>query len=232
MSSKLYRHAAISGKNTSGILHMRITLLLFCLMACCKPACCQVYIEPFAGYQKDLNNKNFQLLNTGIQLAYTRSRRYEMIFQLQKSWPTGGNSSDSAFTLNPNLPLYSAAVKQTRPWAITAAFGNRIKILGTHSKNSVNIKIFTGFVYQRVSVRYQYDKTNYIVLNPDKTLQAAGVFLSGGLEYMRQLPTGRLFGEINFSTPPATGKLNYPYSFNLMAAFSVNIGYAILLKNK
>jgi hypothetical protein len=210
---------------------MRRAFLLCLAIACCKMVCGQVYIEPFAGYQKDLNNRNFHLLNTGVQLAYTKSRRYEMIFQLQKSWPTGGNSSDSSFTVNPNLPLYSAAVKQTRPWAITAAFGNRLKILGDN-KNGLNIKLYAGFVYQRIGVRYQYDKANYIILNPDKTLQAAGVFLSGGLEYMWQLPGGRFFAEINFCTPPATGKLSYPYSFNLMAPLSVNIGYSIQLKKK
>ncbi len=211
---------------------MRSTLLFFIVMALSQISFAQVYIEPFAGYQKDLNNKNFQLLNTGVQLAYKKGRRYEMILQLQKSWPFGRHSTDSSFTLHPNLPLYSAAAKQIRPWAITAAFGNRFKILGIHSKNGVYAKVFAGFVYQRISVNYQYDKTNYIVLNPDKTLQAAGVFLSGGLEYMRQLPKGRLFGEINFSTPPATGKLDYPYSFNLMAPFSINIGYSIVLKKK
>ena len=211
---------------------MKRAILLCMAMVFCQIVYCQLYIEPFAGYQKDLNNKNFQLLNTGVQLSFIRSRRYELILQLQKSWPFSRHSADSSFTLNPNLPLYSAAAKNLRPSVITAAFGNRFKILGVHSKNGLYVKVFTGFVYQRVSVRYQYDKTNYIVVNPDKTLQAAGVFLSGGLEYMRQLPTGRLFGEINFSTPPATGKLDYPYSFNLMAPFSVNIGYSILLKNK
>lgn len=200
-------------------------------MACCLPVCCQVYIEPFAGYQKDLNNKNFQLLNTGIQMAYAKGRRYEMILQLQASWPTGKNSSDSSFTLNPSLPLYSAAVKQTRPRAITAAFGNRLKILGTGS-NRLNVKLYAGLVYQRIAVQYQYDKTNYIILNPDKTLEAAGVFLSGGLEYMRQLPSGRFFAEINICTPPATSKRSYPYSFNLLAPLSVNLGYSILLKKK
>jgi hypothetical protein len=211
---------------------MKKTLLLSMAIACCKMISAQVYLEPFAGYIKDLNNKKFQLLNTGVQLSYVKGRRYEMILQLQKSWPTGGRSSDSSFTLNPNLPLYSPAAKQLRPSSITAAFGNRFKILGSNSKNAIYAKVFTGIVYQRVSVRYQYDKNNYIILNPDKTLQAAGIFLSGGLEYMRQLPTGRLFGELNFSTPPATGKLNYPYSFNSMAPFSINIGYSILLKKK
>jgi hypothetical protein len=92
--------------------------------------------------------------------------------------------------------------------------------------------MYTGFLYQKMDVDYQYDKTNYIVLNPDKTSEVAGLFLSGGLEYMRQLKTGRLFAELNFSTPPVTGKRSYPYSFNTMAPFSINFGYSILLKNR
>ena len=211
---------------------MKTSLLLFIAIAVFNSSFAQVYIEPFAGYQKDLNNKNFNLLNAGLQLSYKKSKGYELIFQLQKSWPSARRSNDSSFTLNPNLPLYSPAAKKISPAAFTIGVGNRIKVLGRKTKTSVFAKMYTGFVYQKMGVDYQFDKTNYIVLNPDKTSELAGLFLSGGLEFMRQLKTGRLFGELNFSTPPVTGKRSYPYSFNTMAPFSINIGYSMLLKKR
>ena len=212
---------------------MRWILLIFIAAFCIPaPATGQVYLEPFAGYQKDLNNPGFHLLNTGLQLAYKKGRHYELIFQLQKSWPGARRSNDSSFTLNPALPLYTTAAKKISPAAYTAGVGHRLKILGRKTNNSVFVKIYTGVVYQHLAVDYQYDRTNYTILNPDKTLNGAGLFLSGGLEYMRQLGAGRLLAELNFSTPPLTGKRSYPYSFNFMAPFSINIGYSILLKNR
>lgn len=210
----------------------RLLLLLLPLALASKTSFSQVYLEPFAGYQNDINNKNFNLLNTGLQLTFKKGRRYELMVQVQKSWSFSNHSYDSSFTANPGLPLYAPAAKKLNPYTITAAIGNRIKLTGGRSNNSLFVKIYTGFTYQRIAVSYQYDKANYTILNPDQSVSEGGLYLSGGLEYMRQLKTGRLFCEVNISTPPLTGKLNYPYSFNLLAPLSFNIGYSIPLKKK
>ena len=48
-------------------------------------------------------------------------------------------------------------------------------------------------MYQKIKVNYQYDKSNYIVLNPDETEEQTGLYVSTGLEYMRQLQYRQVF---------------------------------------
>ena len=70
-----------------------------------------------------------------------------------------------------------------------------------------------------------------IILNPDKTINATGLFISGGFEYMRQIKNNRLFVDLNFSSPPGYNN-KYPSSFNLMAPVTLNIGYSIKISKK
>ena len=80
----------------------------------------QVFIEPFAGYQTDVNNHQFKLVNIGLQLAFKKGKRYELLFQVQKSWSKTVTIQDSSFTLNASLPLYAPAAKSMRPSSFTA----------------------------------------------------------------------------------------------------------------
>jgi hypothetical protein len=91
--------------------------------------------------------------------------------------------------------------------------------------------MYTGVMIQKTTVNYTYDKTNYIVLNPDQTRSFTGPFFSAGLEYMREIKGGRLFAELNFSTPPAV-KQSYPSSFGPAAPASLNIGYSIKISKR
>jgi hypothetical protein len=211
---------------------MRKLLTLFVIIITLIPAHAfsQFYIEPFAGYQKDFNNHANHFINSGIQAAY-KMKNYEFLFQIQKSWPQATHYQDSSFTLNSSLPLYSSAQKELNTSLFSIALGNRFKVAGGKSKNSFFIKFYTGVMLQKVSVNYQYDKTNYVILNPDQTQEIAGVFISGGLEYMRQIGKGRLFFELNFSTPPADN-YKYPESFNPVAPVSLNVGYSFKISKK
>jgi len=209
---------------------MRRTLFLLLLLALSRLSFAQVFIEPFAGYQKDLNDHKNNLINSGLQLAL-KKKKYEFLVQVQRAWPQSHSGMDSSFTLNTALPLSAAAQKTFKPSSFTMAIGNRIKVLGRHTRNSLFVKIYTGIMYQQMTVSYQYDKTNYIVLNPDQTTKNTGIYISGGLEYLRSFQTGRLFVDLNFSSPPS-GKIKYPASFDLRAPVSVNFGYSIQLSKK
>ena len=174
-----------------------ILLLLLTIVLLPKLSLSQVFIEPFGGYQVDLNNhgKN-KLINTGVQLAL-KKKKYEFLVQIQKSWPAKETSyTDSSFTINLNLPLYEPAQRKLKASSFSFGIGNRIKVAGRKSNNSLFVKLYTGVMYQKINVQYQYDKGNYVVLNPGKTEEQTGVYVSIGAEYIRQLKTGRLFFDL------------------------------------
>jgi len=211
---------------------MKIALFLAiaCIVLLPKHALSQIYVEPLAGYQKDLNNKRTYFFNTGLRAAF-RFKNYELLVQAQKSWPQSVNYSDSSYTANTALPLYSPAEKQLRTSSYSFAIGNRFKVAGRKTKNSFFISMYTGLMIQKTTVNYSYDKTNYILLNPDQTQRFTGPFFSAGLEYMREIKSGRLFAELNFSTPPLA-KSSYPSSFGPAAPASLNIGYSINISKR
>jgi hypothetical protein len=192
----------------------------------------QIYIEPILGYQKDLNNRNFHQLNTGIQSAFKLSKSYELIFQVLKSWPNSSSGKDSSFSLNPNLPLSAPAGKTFRPSTFAITIGNRIRLWDNSTGNMLNLLLNLGFCDQSIEVKYNYDKSNYTILNPDQSLDRTGVFLGGGLEYMRILKSGRIFIQLTFSTPPVADKINYSNSYNLLAPMAINVGYSFKLPKK
>ena len=201
-----------------------------CLTCFCSA---QFSIEPLVGYQIDLNNSNrYKQVNSGIQFCWNESRVYELLFQVKKSWPIASVSGDSSFTLNPNLPVYSNAEKTIRPAALSFAIGQRFKVAGKKSSNVLFILLYTGITSQEISVNYQYDKSNYTILNPDKTQTRIGPFISGGLEYMRLLKRGRCFFQVNLSTAPIRKKIKYPSSFTFVAPLSFNAGYSIKISKK
>lgn len=190
----------------------------------------QFYIEPIVGYQLDLNNQNkFKQINTAVQFTFRKNRHYELIFLLQKTWPSKSLSGDAAFSLNPALPIYTNAQKTIRASYFSLAVGHRITIVGGKTNNIFSVILYAGLNVQRFAVTYKYDKNNYTILNPDQTQQLGGLYLSGGFEYMRKLKNGRFFTQLVIASPPAR-KIKYPASFDFVAPLSLNAGYSVLIK--
>lgn len=209
----------------------KITALIIILNLLALNCAAQFYIEPVAGFQLDVNNPNsFKQVNTAVQSAFRKSRHYEIILLLQKTWPVTYTSQDSAFSTNPALPVYAHAKKTICAASFSLAVGHRLTIIGGKTNGVFSVLLYSGLNIQRFAVAYQYDKTNYTILNPDRTLNIDGFFISGGLEYLRLLKKGRLFTQLIVATPPAR-QLKYPASFGLMAPFSLNAGYSIMIKN-
>ena len=190
----------------------------------------QFFIEPIAGFQHDLNNKNFNLINTGVQFSFKKSRQYELIVLLHKSWGLPVKSVDAAYSANPAIPLMMNAAKIIKPAAVSIAIGHRITLAGKKSAHKLSALLFTGILFQRISVNYQYDKENYTILNPDRTLNRSGIYIAGGVEYMRQLKNARAFVQVIITTPPSGKESGYPASFKAMATLGINAGYSIPLK--
>lgn len=193
-------------------------------------AYCQFYVEPLAGIQKDMNNSSYSFFNSGLRATY-KIRRYEMVLQFQKSWPYSWYGTDPSFTLDTLLPVYSLAGKQIKLSSFSFAFGNRFKVIGNNQGSCLFISFYTGVMFQKASVIYSFDKNHYTILNPDQSQDLAGLFASGGLEYMWQFKKGRIFAELNFSTPPA-GNWAYPASFGVVSPLSFNVGYSFKISKK
>jgi len=209
-----------------------IILLIFFSAVIVYPTKAQIFIEPIAGFQKDFNNSKFNLVNTGLKFSFKESRHYELLVAAYRSWgfSTGGN--DIAFTVNPALPLSSIAAKKIIPSAISIALGHRIAITGNKPKDKLSLLLYTGVTFQQFAVKYQYDKENYTILNPDGPLNRNGIYMSGGIEYMRMLNKGRLFFQLLAATPPSGKESKYPNSFHAMAPVNFQAGYSVIIQPK
>ncbi len=194
----------------------------------------QIYMEPYTGFQMDLNNNNthFKQINSGVQFSFKSKGAYELVLQLQHSWPLTYNASDSAFTPNPSLPVYVNAPKKIQPSSSSFAVMHRIAVAGKNAANTFYAVLSTGLVYQKIKVSYAYDKTNYSIINPDKTQERTRGYFGLGVLYVRQLQKGRFFAEMDFNTPPIGPKIKYPSTFKFMAPAALNIGYSFKISNK
>ncbi len=192
----------------------------------------QFYVEPILGYQIDLNkNSKLKQLNTAINICWKARPKYELILQVQRSWPSSYKSSDASYTTNPALPLYAAANKNISPSALSLLIGHRIKLAGRSSNNSLFVNLSAGVSHQQIKVNYSYDKNNYTILNPDKSVNETGLCVSGGIEYMRTLKTGRVFTQLLFGGF-IHEETNYPNSFYFLVPVSLNVGYSIPISKK
>ncbi len=211
----------------------KILLLSTSLILTALSLIAQKYATPYLGYQADLNNDaRFRQVNPGCQFSFGQKSGNEFSIQLQYALPLVNASNDSSFTTNPNLPVYSAAKKTIKPATSSISLGGLIKIAGKNSANQFFIILSGGVAYQHIAVSYSLDKTNYTVLNPDKTQNLLGIFISGGIAYTHQLVNGRIVFQMLSSTPLLMRKISYPSSFKPLAPLAFNIGYSIPLKKQ
>ena len=192
----------------------------------------QFYVEPIVGYQHDLNKgSKLKQINSALNISWKVGRTLEVILQVQRSWPIAYKSSDAAFTTNPTLPVSAAANKRISPSALSLLAGQRTKIVGRATNNSLFFICYVGVSNQKIKVDYSYDKNNYTILNPDKSVNETGLYLSGGLEYMRNLKFGRIFTQL-LAGGFIHEDINYPNSFKFLVPFSFNAGYSIPIFKK
>lgn len=194
----------------------------------------QTYLEPYLGFQMDLNNTNhkFKQLNTGLQVSFKSKGTYEFALQAQYGLPITEKSAAAAYTSSPSLPVMANAAKKIKPAYASFAVQNRIAVAGGKTANTFYVVLGAGVAYQNIKVRYSYDKTNYVVLNPDKTLAVTGTYMAGGFMYIHKLQQGRIFAALNFNTPALGATTKYPSSFKFMAPASISAGYSIIINNK
>lgn len=213
---------------------MKTPLLLLIPLLAAQVSFGQWFAEPLAGFRQDMNNSDLHMFNAGVQLAWKPSRYYELLLLVQQTLPSGIKYQQAAFTSNTALPLSVNVQKTLSPSVFNVAIGNRFFMAGKHSPNKLMAKVYTGYMSEVITAEYSnYDKTNYVLLNPDKQLKVDGIFLAFGFEFIRSLGNNRVFAAVDFSTPPSGQKpADYPNSFRRMAPFTLNIGYSIALSKK
>ncbi len=204
-------------------------LLLFLLFAPCF-CTAQFYLGPLAGYQHLFSPIEKHALNTGLQAAYSLEK-VEFLLELQKSWPGGGKTNDSAFTLNSSEPTYISVDKQLNTDIFSVGLGVRVWIASLGPKDRLNLRGHLAAQFQRTKVSYDKRPDGYVLLNPDKTMTVSGPSIGAGAEYMHLFNNGRLFAELSFYSPPWGKYDGYPVSFYPLTSMSVNIGYSFLLSN-
>lgn len=211
---------------------MKQKISLAILLCSFNVCCAQTYLEIFTGYQTDINSgkTHFNLINSGFQITVKKNRRYEIMLQLQKSWGIPGNSTDVAYTANPGFPLQSTAEKTITPSVASFLLGNKFVVTGKNFPGNISFVVYGGFSYQKLKVKYQYDKNNYTILNPDRTQEGTGLFFLTGIEYMKDVKNGRFFFQVLAGPPPTMKGTSSNISFNFIAPLSFNAGYSFILK--
>lgn len=196
----------------------------------------QKFIEPIIGLAAnrkttngiDANIKQFVI---GLQVCTVKKKKFEYGFRLEAGLPQAFKSFDSSFTLNPNLSLYKSAGKTVRKTSLSFILFQHFKLFSITKKDKFSLLFNSGVSFQKTSFRYDYDKINYVILNPDKTFEQVGLQLGIGFQYLYSLKNGRIFlqGLLNF--PIISKKYSYPTIYKGLVSQSINVGYSVPLKN-
>jgi hypothetical protein len=200
----------------------------------------QKQVEPFVGYRayengqtKDDTRPTLHQLNFGIQLLKTKKDYRENGFRLNIALPFANNSVyDSSYTLNPNLPLTAVAKKTVGVYSFSISFYQKYLLLKLKKKNEISMFVHSGLAFQKLKVSYDYDKKNYVILNPVKTINSFGILLGFGLRYSRTIKTNKIFIESVTDIPIITSRNKYPSPLKVIFPVGLNIGYSIAIKNK
>lgn len=192
----------------------------------------QTYIQPNTGIQfnqktDNLVNINIKQIVVGVQICYAHKINRENGFQINIGLPISFKTYDSCFSLNPNLPFYAKADKKLSILSFSATIFQNLKLVSLSENDNLFFQFIAGVNLQKLIVNYVYDKVNYTILNPDKTLQKVGVVLGLGIQYIHNLKKGRLFLQGNVNFPTIAKKNNYPSIYKGLFVPNIVLGYSI-----
>lgn len=207
-----------------------LTLLLFSPFM----AKAQNTIEPYMGYSIDLGNeRTLSQVNIGLQYPVITHRVYQMLIGVRGGFPLNKHSrNDAAYTSEPSLPLSVTIGYEAKWYSCAISLGHRFRLISWADKNTISSFVNAGVAYQSISVNHDgYNKDEYTVLNPHRSLKKAGVFIGGGIQYRRELGMGAIFLQPEVSSPPLVESLNN-YNYKLPVPFAISIGYTVGFKKR
>jgi hypothetical protein len=200
----------------------------------------QSCFESFLGYRanengqtKDDTRPTLRQIHFGANYITPKKNNYENGYRINIALPFANNFVfDSSYTLNTNLPLNAPAKKTVQVYSFSASFIRKYLLFRVRKKNELNFLVNAGIAYQKIKVSYEYDKKNYLILNPVKTINSFGILLGFGLRYARVIKGNKIFIESVTDIPILTSKNKYPSPLKIIFPVGFNIGYSIALKNK
>lgn len=193
----------------------------------------QTYIEPFLGYAADIREKqNLHMVNSGVQLSFSKKSDFEFVLGICHSLGIKRKGSDSSFTLNPTLPVYSNAPKKIHAEFSGIFSGFRAKMIKIRASQYINVNFLAGIRFQRVVVDYKLNSPDYIVLNPETNAMRFGLYVGSGLEYVYHLKKNRIIFQTNIVSPSIRRRNENANSFNLPVPLNFNIMYSVPLRKK
>jgi hypothetical protein len=209
---------------------LKIFLTSCFVIICCQICKAQFYFEPLIGYQIDQSyngrDGKFNQFNSAISFIWQCDDKYGVGIQIQRTFPRQYHSIDSSFTANPAFPIYAPAYKTITVKFYSVSIAQHIYIFGWKNQSRINLIVNEGIMNVSMNVSYNYDKTNYTILNPDRTEIMNAAYFTPGVEYVRQLKYGKFFGQVSVTTV-TNAKTGYPNSFKYYKPISLNIGYSI-----
>ena len=204
-------------------LYLKIIVLIISI-----PASAQKYIEPIVGYQvSPKENYIFSQLNAGVQWVLLTKKRKPFFLKIMASLPIANRSLDTAYTTNITFPVLSQVKKVIKPLGFEMSIGKRFIIPPTGKYNKCSFILLAGIAYQRLQVENNFDKKNYELLNPDRTISRFGGLVCFQFEYMRILKNGRLFIQTGISSSPISKRKSNQNSFKFLVPIAFNLGYSI-----
>lgn len=190
-------------------------------------------IEPYIGISSDQeNNYKFKQANIGLQLVVLDHKVYNMLFTFQGGLPVNKSTGiDKAYALNSELPLVADAYRETKVSSFSFGFMHRFKVATWQQKNSVSLFVSTNFLHQHIKTDYEYNKTEYTILNPHRNYKKNGFNLNFGVMYAYWLNNGhRLFAQGVVSTPATNKSSDDLHGYKSIAPIALHLGYAIKFK--
>ncbi len=215
-------------------MRLKISILIL-LTASYLQLFSQKYIEPIVGIQfnqKKAADVNIKQIALGVQISFAIRKYYENGLQINIGLPIPLKGYDSSFSLNPSVPFYSRADKNLKIFSSSATFFQNIKLVSFTSKDKLSFQFNIGVTYQKLTINYEYDKANYVILNPDIDIQKTGIYFGFGLHYLYELQKGRIFLQGGVSFPPLVKKNNYPTVYKGLLNPVIAVGYSIKFQNK
>jgi len=192
-------------------------------------------IEPYIGYNVDVNNKGaFSQFNIGLQYPMINKPTYQMLIGARVGLPLNRQAGVSAaYTFDQTLPLRTDVDYTTQWHAYSILFENRFRVASwANHKNNISLIINIGFTHQRISAKHgSYNRDKYTILNPQRTATTTGAFVGSGIQYKRATPAGHFFLQLNFASPPIAKRLD-SYYYNSPASLGLYMGYIINFKKR
>lgn len=192
-------------------------------------------IEPYIGYNVDVNNKGaFSQVSIGLQYPVVNKPIYQLLIGVRAGLPLNKQTGiGTAYTFDQTLPLKTSVGYTTKWYSYSLLLQNRIRVASwANHKNAISAIINVGLTRQKIAARNDsYDWDKYTILNPQTTATKNGVFVGIGTHYKHVAPGGFFFFQIDINSPPIAKKLD-SYYYNNPAPFGMHFGYIVNFKKK